>query len=206
MKACKLSGNSTQPLMVTACLEDHWTWQQYKQLQLRWVTYDLNHLIISNQYLLGDDLFSTPKASQSSWSLSNSDLGHLWHSLDSDHLQVPETLQSTSYSEFLPAVPNTTTCSFHSNPSPNTPSEGCSETSTSSEGNSETSSDSAPSNPNSTPMFFRDSPSCSGDRAAPTASDIKGCVTKVICNIKGWGWSGSVGNAGWWPWSWISVI
>ena len=31
----------------------------------------------------GDDLFSTPKTS---WSPSNSDLGYLWHSLDSDCL------------------------------------------------------------------------------------------------------------------------
>ena len=31
----------------------------------------------------GDDLFSTLKTS---WSLSNSNLRHLWHSLDSDHL------------------------------------------------------------------------------------------------------------------------
>ena len=44
-------------------------------------------------------------------------------------------------------------------------------------------------------MFFRDSPSHSGDRAAPMASDIKGHVAKVICDIKGQGWSGSVGNA-----------
>ena len=45
----------------------------------------------------------------------------------------------------------------------------------------------------------------SRDRAAPAASDIKGHVTKVICNIKGQGWSGSVGNAGQWPWSWIRI-
>ena len=62
----------------------------------------------------GDDLFSAPKTS---WSPSNSDLRYLWHSLDSNHLQVPETLQSTSYSKPLPAVPNATVHSFHSNPS-----------------------------------------------------------------------------------------
>ena len=46
-----------------------------------------------------DDLFSTLKAS---WSFSNSNLGHLWNSLDSNCLPVLETLQSTSYSEPLP--------------------------------------------------------------------------------------------------------
>ena len=55
--------------------------------------------------------------------------------------------------------------------------------------------DSAPSNLNSTPTFFRDSLSCSGDRATPAASDIKGHDVKVICDIKGQGWSGLVGNA-----------
>ena len=130
----------------------------------------------------GDDLFSAPKTS---WSFSNSDLRHLWHSLDSDHLPVLETLQNTSYSKPLPAVPNTTMCSFYSNPLSNTPSKGCSETSVSSEGNLETSSDSAPSSPNSALTFFRDSPSHSGDRAAPAASDIKGYVIEVICDIKG---------------------
>ena len=55
--------------------------------------------------LSGDDLFSTPKTSQS---LSYSDLGHLQRSSDSDHLRVPETLQRTSYSKPLPAVPNAT--------------------------------------------------------------------------------------------------
>ena len=149
--------------------------------------------------LSGDNLFSAPKASRS---FSNSNLGHLQHSSsDSDRLPVPETLQSTSYSEPLPAVPNTTTCSFHSDPSPDIPSEGCSKTSTSSEGNSETSSDFAPSDPNFTLTFFGDSPSHSRDRATPAASDIKGHIIKVICNIKGWGWSGSVGNAWQWPWS-----
>ena len=59
--------------------------------------------------LSGDDLFSTPKTSQS---LSNSDLRYLRHSSDSDRLQVLETLRSTSYSKPLPAVPNTTACSF----------------------------------------------------------------------------------------------
>ena len=60
----------------------------------------------------GDNLFSTPKTSQS---FSNSDLRHHQHSSDSDHLQVPETLWSTSYSKSLPAVPNTTVRSLHSN-------------------------------------------------------------------------------------------
>ena len=60
---------------------------------------------------------------------------------------------------------------------------------------------STPSDPNSTPTFFRDSPSRSGDRATPTASNIKGHIIKVIHNIKGQGWSGLVGNAGQWPWS-----
>ena len=136
-------------------------------------------------HVLGDDLFSTLKASWSSWSFSNSNLRHLWHSSDSDCLRVPEMLWSTSYSKSLPAVPNTTMCSFHSNPLPNTPSKGYSKTSASSEGSSETSLDSTPSDLNSTLTFFRDSLSCSGDRAAPTASNIKGCVTKVICDIKG---------------------
>ena len=121
--------------------------------------------------LSGDDMFSAPKASRSSF---NSDLGHLRNSSDSDCLPVPETLWSTSYSKPLPAVPNTTKCSFHSDPLPNTPSKGCSKASTSSEGNSETSSDSTPSDPNSALMFFRDSLSHSGDRATPVASNIKG--------------------------------
>ena len=149
--------------------------------------------------LLGDDLFSAPKASQSSQSFSNSNLRHLQHSSDSDHLQVPEVLHSTSYSKSLPAVPNTTAHSFHSDPLPNTPSNGCSETSASSKGDPETSSDSTPSDPNSAPMFFRDSPNHSGDRATPAASNIKGQVIKVIHNIKGQWWSGSMGNARRWP-------
>ena len=145
------------------------------------------------QRLSGDDLFSAPKLSQSS---ANSDLEHLWHLLDSDHLPVPETLQRTSYSKPLPATPNATVHSFHSNPSPNTPSEGRSESSTSSEGNPETSLDSTPSNPKSGPTFFGNPPSHSGDRAAPAASDIKGQVVKVIRDVKGQWWSGSMGNAG----------
>ena len=144
--------------------------------------------------LSGDDLFSTLKTS---WSFSNSDLGHLRHSSDSDRLQVPETLQSNSHSEPLPTVPNTTARSLHSDPLSDTPSKDWSETSISSEGSSETSSDSIPSNL----TFLRDSPSRSGDKAAPVASDIKGRVIKVIHDIKGRGWSGSVGNAGRWPWS-----
>ena len=114
--------------------------------------------------------------------------GILWtrHSSDSDHhLRVPETLWSTSHSEPLPTVPNATVCSLHSNPSSDTPSEDCSENSTSSEGSSETSSDSIPSDPNSAQTFLRDSPSCSRDKVAPAASDIKGRVIKVIRDIKG---------------------
>ena len=148
------------------------------------------------RYLSGDDLFSALKTS---WSPSNSDLRYLWHSLDSDCLRVPETLRSTSYSEPLPAVPNATAHSFHPNPSPDIPSDSCSETSTSSEGNPETSSDSAPSNLKSGLMFFGNSLSHSGDRVAPTASNIKGQVIKVIRDIKGQWWSGLMGNAGQWP-------
>ena len=66
----------------------------------------------------GDDMFSAPKAS---WSFSNSDLEHLQHSLDCNCLPVLEMLQSTSYSEPLPAVPNTTVHSSHSNHSPTPP-------------------------------------------------------------------------------------
>ena len=148
--------------------------------------------------LSGDDLFSALKTS---WSFSNSDLRLLWHSLDSDCLRVLETLRSTSYSESLPAVPNTLACSLHSNPSSDTPSKDCSETSASSKGSPETSSDSIPSDPNSTLMFLGDSPNHSRDRAAPMASNIKGHVVKVICDIKGHRWSGSVGSARQWPWS-----
>ena len=32
------------------------------------------------------------------------------------------------------------------------------------------------------------------------ASDIKGHIVGVICNIKGQGWSGLMGNARRWPW------
>ena len=123
------------------------------------------------QVLSGDDLFSAPKTS---WSLSNSDLRHLWHSSDSECLRVPETLWSTSYSEPLPAVPNATACSFHSDPSPNTPSNGWSETSASSKGNLETPPVSTPSDPNSAPTLFGDSLSHNGVRVTPVASDIKG--------------------------------
>ena len=147
-------------------------------------------------WLSGDDLFSAPKPS---WSSTNSDLRHLWHLSDSDCLQVPETLRSTSYSEPLPVGPNATACSFHSNLLPDTPSEGCFETSTSSESNPKTSLDSAPSNLNSAPMFFRDSPSCNRVRATPAVSDIKGQIIKAICDVKGRWWSGSMGNAEQWP-------
>ena len=141
----------------------------------------------------GDDLFSVPKTS---WSPSNSNLGYLQHSLDSDHLRVLETLRSTSYSKPLPAVPNTTARSFHSDPSPDIPSDGCSKTSTSSKGNPETSSDSTLSDLKSSLTFFGNSPSHSGDRAAPVASNIKGRVIKVIHDVKGQWWSGLMGNAG----------
>ena len=144
----------------------------------------------------GDDLFSALKTSQSP---SNSDLRYLQHSSDSDRLQVPETLRSTSYSKPLPAVPNTTARPFHSNPLPDIPSNGFSKTSASSKGNLETSSDSAYSDPKSGPTFFGNSPSHSGDRAAPTASDIKGQVVKVIRDVKGQWWSESMGNAKQWP-------
>ena len=89
----------------------------------------------------------------------------------------------------------------YTNPLPDTPSKGCSESSASSEGNPETSLDSAPSNLKSGPTFFGNPPSHSGDRVAPTASNIKGWVIKVIHNVKGQWWSGSMGNARWSPWS-----
>ena len=91
-------------------------------------------------------------------SFSNSNLRHLWHALDSNHLPVPEMLQSTSHLEPLPAIPNTTACSFHSNPLSDTPSEGCSETSL----------DSTPSDPNSTLTFLGDS--LSGDTPSHTSA------------------------------------
>ena len=144
----------------------------------------------------GDNLFSTPKTSRSP---SNSDLRYLWHSLDSNRLQVPETLWNTSYSKPLPAVPNATAHSFHSDPSPDIPSNGCSETSASSEGNPETSSDSTSSDPKSSLTFFGNSLSHSGDRVAPAASNIKGQVVKVIHDVKGRWWSGLMGNARRWP-------
>ena len=145
------------------------------------------------EQLSGDDLFSALKTSQS---FSNSNLGHLWHSSDSDHLRAPETPRSTSYSTPLPAVPNTTVCYLHSDPSSDTPSKDYSKTFTSSKGSSETSLDSIPSDLDSAPTFLRDSPSHSRDKVAPTASDIKGCIIKVIRDIKGRGWSASVGSAG----------
>ena len=152
----------------------------------------LNMVSVDICCLSGDDLFSAPKLSQS---FANSNLRYLQHPSDSDHLPVPKTFQSTSYSKPLPAFHNATVCSFHSNTSPDTPSEGCSGTSASSKGNPETSSDSAPSNLNSAPTFFRDSLSHSGDRVTPVASNIKGQVIKV-CDMKGRWWSGSMGNAG----------
>ena len=86
----------------------------------------------SQRHLSGDNLLSTPKVS---WSFSNSNLQHLWDSLDSDLLLVPETLCSSSYSKPLPAISNTTMHSFHPSTSPNTSSKGCSETPTTSEVN-----------------------------------------------------------------------
>ena len=160
----------------------------------RWIRSVAFHSLISRAsrtqharrgVMSGDDLFSAPKTSQS---LSNSDLRHLRHSSDSDRLRVPETLWSTSYSNPHPALPNAPARSSHSDPSTNIPSDGRSETSASSEGNPETSLESALSDPKSALTFLGNSPSCSGDRAAPTASDIKGQ----------W-WSGSMGNAGRWP-------
>ena len=136
-------------------------------------------------WVLGDDLLSTPKASQS---FSNSDLRHPQHSSDSDCLPVPETLQSFSYSKPLPAIPSTTTCSFHSSTSPDTSSKGCYKTSASFKGNAETSSNSTPSNLNFALLFSGYSLGCSGDEAAPAASDIKGHVIRVIHDIKGQGW------------------
>ena len=110
--------------------------------------------LVSIVLVSGNDLFFTPKTFRS---LSNSDLGHLQHSLDSNRLRVPKTLRSTSYFKPLPAVPNATACSFYSNPSSDTPSNGYSETSASSKGNLETSLDSAPSDLDSALMLFGDS-------------------------------------------------
>ena len=142
-----------------------------------------------------DDLLFTLKVSQRFY---NSDLWHLRSSSDSKLPPAPEALQSSLASDPLLAISNTAMCSFHPNTSPNTSSSGSFETSTSSEGNSETSSNSAPSNLNSAPTFFGYSQGHSGDGVAPATSDIKGHVIGVICNIKGQGWSGSMGNARWW--------
>ena len=125
--------------------------------------------------LSGDGLLFTPKVSQSS---SNSNL-----------LPVPETLWSSSYPESLPVISNTVVCSFHPNTSSDTSSEDSSETSSS-----------TPSNLTSASMSLEHSQSQSGDGAAPAASDIKGHIIGVIHDIKGQGWSGSMGNAGRWPW------
>ena len=75
----------------------------------------------------------------------------------------------------------------------NTSSEGSSKTT--SEGNSKTSSNSTPSDPTFALMSLECSQSWSEDGVASTASDIKGCIVGVIHNIKGQGWSGSMGNA-----------
>ena len=101
-------------------------------------------------------------------------------------LQPPLSSRDTSeYFSFQAPSSSPQHYCLHSNPSSDTPSEDYSETSTSSEGSLETSSYSVPSDPNSAPAFLGDSPSGSGDKAAPAASDIKGRVVKVICNIKG---------------------
>ena len=106
--------------------------------------------------------------------------------LTSDTFSILWTLTASQFQRCFGVLPilspfqQSTTHSFHSDPLPNTPSEG----------NLETSSDSTPSDPNSALMFFGDSPSHSRDRVTPAASDIKGQ-----------GWSGLVGNAGQWPWS-----
>ena len=146
--------------------------------------------------MLEDDLISAPKPSQS---FSNSNLRHLWHSLDSNHLPVSEISQSSFYSEPLLAIHNTTMCSFHPSTLPDISSEGCSETSTSSKANLEISSNCTPSNPNSALTFSGYSQGCSRDGVAPAASDIKGHIIGVICDIKGRWWSGLMGNAGRWP-------
>ena len=134
------------------------------------------------EVLSWDDLFSALKPSQS---FSNSNLGHLQHSLDSNCLSVPDMFQSSSYSEPLLAIHNTTMCSLHHSTSPDISSEGCSKTSITSKGNLKTSSNSTPSDPNSAPTFSRYSCGCSRDGAAPVASNIKGCIIGVICDIKG---------------------
>ena len=154
---------------------------------LQWLKESQFYLSNPKPDLFSDKTDCLGYALKPSQSFANSDLGHLQHFSDSNCLPVLEMPQSTSYPESLPAVPNTTVRSLHSNPSSDTPSEDCSETSTSSKGSLETSSNSIPSDPNSTPMFLGDSSSCSRDRAAPVASDIKGRVVKVIHDIKGWG-------------------
>ena len=126
--------------------------------------------------VLGDDLLSILKVS---WSFPNSVLWHLWSPLDTDLLPVPETLQSSSYSESLPVISSTVTCSFHPNTSSDTSSEGSSETYTSSEGNSQTSSNSVPSDQTSASISSEHSQSWSGDGVA-AASNIKGHVIGVI--------------------------
>ena len=76
-------------------------------------------LIGKRAALSGDDMFSTLKAS---WSFFNSDLGHLWHSSNSDHLPVLETLWSTSYSKPFQQSPTllctTSTPTPHPSPPP----------------------------------------------------------------------------------------
>ena len=146
------------------------------------------------------------RAEQTSWRFIGDQYLTLWHSLDSNCLPVPETLWRFSYSEPLPVISNTTTHPFHPSTSPNTSSKGCSKTSTSSEDNSETSSNSTPSDLNSALTFLGYPWGCSGDGAVHTASDIKGHIVRVICNIKSQRWSGLMGDAGRWPWSQTSIV
>ena len=75
---------------------------------------------------------------------------------------------------------------------------------TSSKGNLETLPTLHP--PIQTLTFSGYSQGCSRDEVAPTATDIKGHIVRVICNIKGQGWSGLMGNARRWPWSWTSIV
>ena len=100
-------------------------------------------------------------------------------------LSAPKASWSFSYSEPLPAIPNTTTCPFHPNTSHDTSSKGCSETSASSKASLETSSNSMPSDLNSAPTFLGYSWGYSGDEVAPAASNINSHIIRVICDIKG---------------------
>ena len=187
---------------------DIWLCNGYYQ-QIRWDHhFDNNnhtHCQWTTSFLLGKCLRVFPTPTSDTFSILQTPTASQFQR----HIRVLPILSPFQQSPTLPYAPSTPTphpIPLHPNTSPNTPSEGCSETSTSSKGNLETSSNSALSDLNSTPMFSGYSQSCSGDGAAPVASDIKGHIVKVICNIKGWGWSGSMGNAGWWPWLWTSIV